>query len=140
MSSANFRLETFRPWNPSQDKAHPPRDSPGIHRYPSPILIAATPPSSNPSDPASQSPKVHSNKSERHPLPARSPVEVCLDGGLHSVCHCKLQDNLLECSERYQKGSGDLAIWLDPSPSLLPSSPQPLSSSASFKMKTALLL
>jgi hypothetical protein len=87
MSVDSFRLEYFRPWNPFQDKVHPPRDSLDIQRYPSPISIAATPPPppSNPSDPASKSPKVHSNKSERHPLPARPPVEVCLDGGLHSV-------------------------------------------------------
>ncbi|KOC16086.1 hypothetical protein AFLA70_125g002351 [Aspergillus flavus AF70] len=90
MSNANFRLESSRPWNPFQDKAHTPQDSLGIHRYPSPISIAATPPPSNLSDPALKSPEFHSNKSERHPLPARPPVEVCLDGGLHSVVQTTL--------------------------------------------------
>ncbi|KAF3391611.1 hypothetical protein F1880_007460 [Penicillium rolfsii] len=84
MSSTSFRLESFRPWNPFQDKAQPPRDSVDICRYPSPVSITATPPPSNSSNPASKSQKVHSHNSKRHPLPARPPVEVCFDGGLHS--------------------------------------------------------
>ncbi|KAJ6118842.1 hypothetical protein N7471_013462 [Penicillium samsonianum] len=80
MSSTNFRLESFRPWNPFQDKAQPLRDPPGTCRYPSPVSITTTPPSSNSSDYGSKSQKVHSHKPERHPLPARPPTEVCLDG------------------------------------------------------------
>ncbi|KAJ5588022.1 hypothetical protein N7537_010700 [Penicillium hordei] len=45
MSSTNFRLESFRPWNTFQDKAQPLRDPPGTSRYPSPISISTTPPS-----------------------------------------------------------------------------------------------
>ena len=85
MSSASFRLEFFRPWNPFQDKAQPPRDSLDICRYPSPVSITATPPPSNSSNPASKSQKSHSHSSKRHPLPARPPVEVCFDSGQHSV-------------------------------------------------------
>ncbi|KAI2694603.1 hypothetical protein CBS147333_8670 [Penicillium roqueforti] len=83
MSSTNFRLESFRPWNPFQDKAQPLRDPPGTSRYPSPISISTTPPSSNHSDHGPKSQEIHSHKPERHPLPARPPTEVCLDG-LHS--------------------------------------------------------
>ncbi|KAI1829071.1 hypothetical protein DTO027I6_10004 [Penicillium roqueforti] len=80
MSSTNFRLESFRPWNPFQDKDQPLRDPPGICRYPSPVSITTTPPSSNSSDYGSKSQKIHFHKPERHPLPARPPTEVCLDG------------------------------------------------------------
>ncbi|KAJ6157214.1 hypothetical protein N7497_006099 [Penicillium chrysogenum] len=83
MSSTNFRLESFRPWNPFQDKAQPLRNPPGTCRYPSPVSITTTPPSSNFSDYGLKSQKIHSHKPERHPLPARPPTEVCLDG-LHS--------------------------------------------------------
>ncbi|KAJ6039010.1 hypothetical protein N7499_012062 [Penicillium canescens] len=83
MSNTNFRLESFRPWNPFQDKAQPLRDPPGACRYPSPVSITATPPPSNSSDKDPKSYKLHSNKPERHPLPARPPTEVCLDS-LHS--------------------------------------------------------
>ena len=80
----SFRLESFRPWNPFQDKVQPLRDPLDIYRYPSPVSISATPSPSDPSDTALKSRKVHSKKFDRHPLPARPPVEVCLDGGLHS--------------------------------------------------------
>ncbi|CAG8008675.1 unnamed protein product [Penicillium salamii] len=83
MSSTNFRLESFRPWNPFQDKAQPLRGPPGTRRYPSPVSITTTPPSSNNSDHGPKSQEIHSHKPERHPLPARPPTEVCLDG-LHS--------------------------------------------------------
>jgi hypothetical protein len=79
MSSTNFRLELFRPWNPFQDKAQPLRDPAGTCRYPSPVSITATPPSSNSSDHGPKKQKIRCHK-ERHPLPARPPTEVCLDG------------------------------------------------------------
>ncbi|CDM29877.1 hypothetical protein DTO013E5_9494 [Penicillium roqueforti] len=84
MSNASFRLESFRPWNPFQDKAQPLRDSLDICRYPSPVSMTPTPPPSNPIDPVSKNQKSHSHKPGRHPLPARPPLEVCLDDGLHS--------------------------------------------------------
>ncbi|CAG8023522.1 unnamed protein product [Penicillium nalgiovense] len=80
MSSTNFRLELFRPWNPSQDKARPLRDHAGSCRYPSPVSITATPPSSNSSDHGPKKQNILCHKPERHPLPARPPTEVCLDG------------------------------------------------------------
>ncbi|KAA8652807.1 uncharacterized protein ATNIH1004_001712 [Aspergillus tanneri] len=39
---------------------------------------------SNPSGTVLKSPKFYSYNSERHPLPARPPVEVCMDNGVHS--------------------------------------------------------
>ncbi|KAI2791355.1 hypothetical protein POX_c04212 [Penicillium oxalicum] len=85
MSSTSFRLESFRPWNPFQDKAQPSRDSPYIYRYPSPVSISATPPPSYPSNRLSTSQKLNSHSSDRHPLPARPPAEVCFDGCLDFV-------------------------------------------------------
>ncbi|KAJ6114047.1 hypothetical protein N7523_007364, partial [Penicillium sp. IBT 18751x] len=58
-------------------------DPPGTYRYPSPVSITTTPPSSSSSDHDPKSPKVHSHKPERHPLPARPLTEVCVNG-LHS--------------------------------------------------------
>jgi hypothetical protein len=81
MANTRFRLETFRPWNPFQDQVQLLLDPPDICRYPSPVSITATPPSPNPYVTVSQVPRVYSHKPERHPLPARPPVEVCLDGG-----------------------------------------------------------
>jgi hypothetical protein len=62
MSNASFRLESFRPWNPFQDKAQSLRDSLDICRYPSPVSMTATAPLSNPIDPVSKSQKSHSYK------------------------------------------------------------------------------
>lgn len=70
MANSRLRLENFRQWNPFQDEAQPLRDPSNICRYPSPVSIAATPPPS---------------KAGQHPLPARPPVEVCMDGGLRSA-------------------------------------------------------
>ncbi|CAG7976447.1 unnamed protein product [Penicillium salamii] len=107
MSSTNFRLESFRPWNPFQDKAQPLRDSPSTSRYPSPISISTTPPSSNYSDHGPKSQKIHSHKPERHPLPARPPTEVCLDGS-HSEA---------ETTRRESEGLGQtLSAVRDPEP------------------------
>ncbi|KAI2735145.1 hypothetical protein DTO013E5_9486 [Penicillium roqueforti] len=82
MSSDSFRLESFRPWNPFQDKAQPLRNSLDICRYPSPVSITATSPPSNSSNSASTNPNFHFHKPERHPLPPRPPVEACLNDSL----------------------------------------------------------
>lgn len=79
MSSASFRLESFRSWNPFQDKAQPLLNSLDICRYPSPVSITTTPPPSNPGGSASDNRKSHPQNPEQHPLPPRPPVEVCLD-------------------------------------------------------------
>ncbi|KAJ5593556.1 hypothetical protein N7537_010460 [Penicillium hordei] len=84
MSNASFRLESFRPWNPFQDKSQPLRDSLDICRYPSPVSMTPTPPPSNPVDPVSKSQYIHAHEPGRHPIPDRPPLEVCLDDGLHS--------------------------------------------------------
>ncbi|KAI2746734.1 hypothetical protein DTO013E5_55 [Penicillium roqueforti] len=84
MSNASFRLESFRPWNPFQDKNQPLRDSLDICRYPSPVSMTASPPFSNPVGPVLKSQKGHSYRPGQHPLPARPPLEVCLDSGLHT--------------------------------------------------------
>lgn len=82
MSSDRFRLESFRLWDPFQDKAQPLRHSLDICRYPSPVSITAISPPSNPSNSASKSPNFHSDRPERHPLPPRPPVEACLNDSL----------------------------------------------------------
>ncbi|KAJ5166057.1 hypothetical protein N7492_006353 [Penicillium capsulatum] len=81
MPSDTFRLESFRPWNPFQDKTQPPQDSLDVCHYPSPVSITATSTSSN-SRASPRYPNVHSYTSERHPLPPRPPVEVCLNDSL----------------------------------------------------------
>ncbi|KAJ5982720.1 hypothetical protein N7451_012820 [Penicillium sp. IBT 35674x] len=83
MSSTNFRLESFRPWNPPQAKARPLREPPGTCRYPSPVSITATPPPLNQNKSGVRSTEIDPHRLERHPLPSRPPAEVCLEG-LHS--------------------------------------------------------
>lgn len=80
MSTTNFRLESFRPWNPSQPKTRPLRETPRACRYPSPVSITATPPPLNPNNPGLRSTEIDSQKPKRHPLPSRPPTEVCLEG------------------------------------------------------------
>jgi hypothetical protein len=82
MSSDRFRLETFRPWDPFQDKAQPLRDSLDTCHYPSPVSITTVSPPSNPSISTSKSLNLHSDRPERHPLPPRPPVEACLNDSL----------------------------------------------------------
>ncbi|KAJ5534520.1 hypothetical protein N7527_000774 [Penicillium freii] len=90
MSSDSFRLDSFRPWNPFQDKAQPLRDSLDICHYPSPISITASPPS-NPSNSASTNPNFHFHKPERHPLPPRPPAEACLNYSLSQEINTRHQ-------------------------------------------------
>lgn len=80
MANANFHLECFRPWNPSQEKGQ--RNRLDTCRYPSPVSISATPFPSDPTDPIPQSQNSYAPRPERHPLPVRPPVEVCVDGSL----------------------------------------------------------
>lgn len=80
MSSTNFRVESFRPWNPSQAKSRTLRESPGTCRYPSPVSITAASPPLNPNKVGIRSIEIDTHKVERHPLPSRPPTEVCLEG------------------------------------------------------------
>lgn len=80
MLSASYRLETFRPWNPPQEKVQHLRDRLGT-RYPSPVSISATPSSSSLSNSVSETQETYASKLERHPLPVRPPAEVCFNGG-----------------------------------------------------------
>ncbi|KAJ5101086.1 hypothetical protein N7456_007138 [Penicillium angulare] len=82
MAFNSSRLESFRPWNPFQDKVQPSRNSLDICRYPTPISITATSPLSDSSNSASENIDVHSHKNVRHPLPPRPPSEVCLRDSL----------------------------------------------------------
>ncbi|KAJ5086732.1 hypothetical protein NUU61_008039 [Penicillium alfredii] len=79
MSSAHFRLEPFRPWIPSQDKAHLGRKRLDLCRYPSPVSISATSSSPHQKSPVSQNQNINAPGPEQHPLPARPPTEVCLN-------------------------------------------------------------
>ncbi|KAJ5938512.1 hypothetical protein N7466_001646 [Penicillium verhagenii] len=80
MSSTNFRLESFRAWNPPQARTRPLREPAGTCRYPSPVSITATPPPLNSNKPGVRRTEIDFHKSERHPLPSRPPVEACLEG------------------------------------------------------------
>ncbi|KAJ5198777.1 uncharacterized protein N7498_007894 [Penicillium cinerascens] len=82
MSSATYRLETFRSWNPIQEKAQPSWKPLDTCRYPSPVSIMTTPSPSNPREPLLENQKIYSPRPQRHPLPVRPPAEVCLHGGL----------------------------------------------------------
>lgn len=81
MSSASYRLESFRLWNPAQGDAQPSWSPLDTCRYPSSISITITPSPSNTRDPPSESQKIDSPRPERHPLHVRPPAEVCLYGG-----------------------------------------------------------
>ncbi|KAJ5737257.1 uncharacterized protein N7483_002382 [Penicillium malachiteum] len=65
MSNGSFRLESFQLWKPSQKKAQALQDSLDTCRYP-----------------ISTKPNVQPYNYERHPLPPRPPVEVCMNDGL----------------------------------------------------------
>ncbi|KAJ6112278.1 hypothetical protein N7523_002100 [Penicillium sp. IBT 18751x] len=82
MSSASYRLESFRSWNPIHEKARPSCKPLDICRYPSPVSITITPSPSNPRMTPSESQEFHSPRPQRHPLPDRPPTEVCLYDGL----------------------------------------------------------
>ncbi|THC88709.1 hypothetical protein EYZ11_011845 [Aspergillus tanneri] len=84
MANISASLEKFRPRSPFQDKAQLLPDLPDICRYPSPVSMTPNLAPSNPSGTVLKSPKFYSYNSERHPLPARPPVEVCMDNGVHS--------------------------------------------------------
>ncbi|CAI7655838.1 unnamed protein product, partial [Penicillium pancosmium] len=84
MSNESFRLESFRPWNPHEK----PRSWQGPldpRRYPSPVSLNATPSPNNSKDLAIHSHMPHVPKLERHPLPVRPPIEVCVDETSQSV-------------------------------------------------------
>ena len=84
MSSAKYRLEAFQSWNPVQENAQSSWKPLNPCRYPSPVSITTTLSPSNPRKRVSESQKIYSPRPERHPLPVRPPVEVCLYGGLQS--------------------------------------------------------
>lgn len=80
MSNSRFLLDNFRPWNPTQDNPQQLPEPAEICRYPSPVSITATLPSSTISrDIASKVLTGNPGEIQRHPLPARPPVEVCLN-------------------------------------------------------------
>ncbi|KAJ5263959.1 hypothetical protein N7478_011564 [Penicillium angulare] len=91
MSVDSFRLDSFRPWNPFQDKVQILRDSLDICRYPTPVSITATSPLSDSSNSAPESTHVHFCESVRHPLPPRPPSEVCLKDSLPQVINTQHQ-------------------------------------------------
>ncbi|KAI2787088.1 hypothetical protein POX_f07445 [Penicillium oxalicum] len=77
MTSASYRLDSFRPWNPFHDKPEALNMTAKLCRYPSPISMTATPTAlSYDNPPKAQS---YADKARRHPLPARPPEEVCLN-------------------------------------------------------------
>lgn len=90
MTSASYRLDSFRPWNPFHDKPEALNMPAKLCRYPSPISMTASPtPSSYYDAPKAQS---YADKTQRHPLPARPPEEVCLNAGTKSRSQSTLSD------------------------------------------------
>ncbi|CAI7640385.1 unnamed protein product [Penicillium manginii] len=84
MSNESFRLESFRPWNP-HEKLRSWQGPLGLRRYPSPVSLNATPSPNNPKDSIIHSQMPEVPNLERHPLPVRPPVEVCVDEPSQSV-------------------------------------------------------
>ncbi|KAK5790643.1 hypothetical protein VI817_007930 [Penicillium citrinum] len=78
MANTTFRLGSFRAWDPFHDKQQPPRHNEDTCRYPSPVSMTAPGPQVS-RDEASAVPPENAGHIQRHPLPARPPVEVCLD-------------------------------------------------------------
>lgn len=79
MSNSRFLLDNFRPWNPTQDNPQQLPDPAEICRYPSPVSITATLHSSAISRDIVSKVLGNPGEIQRHPLPARPPVEVCLN-------------------------------------------------------------
>ncbi|KAJ5413679.1 hypothetical protein N7509_000306 [Penicillium cosmopolitanum] len=84
MSNESFRLESFRPWNP-HEKPLSQQGPLDLRRYPSPVSLNATPSPNNSKDSTIHSQIPHVPKLERHPLPVRPPIEVCVDESSQSV-------------------------------------------------------
>lgn len=84
MSNESFRLESFRPWNPHEKplSQQGPQD---LHRYPSPVSINTSPSPNNSKDSTIHSQMPHVPRLERHPLPMRPPIEVCVNESSQSV-------------------------------------------------------
>ncbi|KAE8361492.1 hypothetical protein BDV27DRAFT_133001 [Aspergillus caelatus] len=91
MTSASYRLDSFRPWNPFHDKPEALNMPAKLCRYPSPISMTATPTSlSYNNAPKTQS---YTDKTQQHPLPNRLPEEVCLNAGTKSRAQLTLSDS-----------------------------------------------
>ncbi|KAJ5640304.1 uncharacterized protein N7484_008166 [Penicillium longicatenatum] len=83
MSKGIYHLNSFRPWNPFQNEPPSLRKPIENIRYPSPEPITTLPPPSMSHGEVSETPGSH-DKAQRHPLPARPPLEVCLSNELPS--------------------------------------------------------
>ncbi|CAG8059190.1 unnamed protein product [Penicillium salamii] len=94
MSSDNFRLESFRPWNP-HEQLYPLPKRLDTCRYPSPVSLIVTPPPAIPTGPT-RDPTVPVSTSKRHPLPTRPPAEVCMDGGPKSATEISRQPETVD--------------------------------------------
>ncbi|KAJ5569277.1 hypothetical protein N7450_011763 [Penicillium hetheringtonii] len=110
MSNEIFRVGFSRPWKPVENPSRlrqgclPPR------RYPSPVSLDATPSPSNSKDLVFNSQVTCAPKHDRHPLPARPPIEVCVDGSSQSVEQATRQPDSVDRMSPINQNSGDLGF------------------------------
>lgn len=78
MANTTFRIENFRAWDPFHDKQQHSRRNEDICRYPSPVSVAAVGPQVSRDQTPAMLPE-NPDHMQRHPLPARPPMEVCLN-------------------------------------------------------------
>jgi len=105
-----FRLESFRPWKPDEDPSRLRQDCLPPRRYPSPVSLDATPSPSNSKDLVFNSQVTCAPKPDRHPLPARPPIEVCVDGSSQSVEQATRQPESVDRMSPINQNPGDLGF------------------------------
>lgn len=103
-----FSLESFRPWKPLQDSSLRQEEHLPSHRYPSPVSLGAPPSPSNKNKLGIDSQVPSTSKPERHPLPVRPPIEVCVDGGSQSVDQATRQPESADQTSPVDQNSGNL--------------------------------
>lgn len=110
MPNEIFRVGSFRPWEPVEDSSCLRQQCLPPRRYPSPVSLDATPSSSNSKDLDFNSQVTCAPKPDRHPLPARPSIEVCVDGGSQSVDQATWQSESVDQMSPVNENSGDLGF------------------------------
>lgn len=110
MSNEMFRLESFRPWKPLQDSSLRQEERLPARRYPSPVSLGATPSSSNTKNLGLNLQVTCASKPDRHPLPVRPPIEVCVGVGSQSVDQTTRQPESADQTSPVNQNSGNLDV------------------------------
>lgn len=103
-------MGSSRPWKPDEDPSRLRQDCLPPRRYPSPVSLDATPSPSNSKDLVFNSQVTCAPKPDRHPLPARPPIEVCVDGSSQSVEQATRQPESVDRMSPINQNSGDLGF------------------------------